>query len=63
MEDGRTVPDYMTQMCTGFCLWGYMVQVRTVIGLWVGVKYFYDPYDPDFAKREAEELLDKLNEK
>lgn len=50
LEDGYTVP-------------GYMVQVRTVIGLWVGVKYFYDPYDPDFAKREAEELLDKLNEK
>lgn len=40
MEDGRTIPDYMALMCTGFCLWGYMVHVRTVIGLWVDVKYF-----------------------
>lgn len=50
LEDGYTVP-------------GYMVQVRTYIGLWVGVKYFYDPHDSEFAKREAVELLDKLNEK
>lgn len=41
---------------------GYIVQVRTWLGLWVTVKPFYEPYDPDFAKREAEELLDKLNE-
>lgn len=41
----------------------YIVQVRTWIGLWIDVKNFYDPYDPDFAKSEAEELLDKLNEK
>ena len=41
----------------------YIVQVRTWIGLWIDVKIFYDPYDPDFANSEAEELLDKLNEK
>lgn len=41
----------------------YIVQVRTWIGLWIEVKNFYDPYDPDFAKSESEELLDKLNEK
>lgn len=40
----------------------YIVQVRRWFG-WVSIKSFYDPYDPDFAKREAEELLDKLNEK
>lgn len=40
----------------------YIVQVRRWFG-WVNIKSFYDPYDPDFAKREAEELLDKLNEK
>lgn len=32
----------------------YIVQVRTWIGLWIDVKIFYDPYDPDFAKSEAE---------
>lgn len=42
---------------------GYIVQVRTWLGLWVTIKTFYEPYDPDFARREAEELLDKLNEK
>lgn len=42
---------------------GYIVQVRAWWGLWVNIKFFYEPYDPDFAKREAEELLDKLNEK
>lgn len=41
---------------------GYIVQVRTWLGLWVTVKRFHEPYDPDFAKHEAEELLDKLNE-
>nr|DAF09555.1 MAG TPA: hypothetical protein [Caudoviricetes sp.] len=41
----------------------YIVQVRTWLGLWVTIKPFYEPYDPDFARREAEELLDKLNEK
>jgi len=41
----------------------YIVQVRAWWGMWVNVKYFDDPEDPDFARREAEELLDKLNEK
>ena len=50
LEDGNAIP-------------GYYVQVRTWLGVWVTVKKFYDPYDPDFARREAEELLDKLNEK
>lgn len=40
----------------------YIVQVRRFV-VWVDVKIFYDPYDPGFARREAEELLDKLNEK
>lgn len=40
----------------------YIVQVRRWVGIWVDVKIFYDPYDPDFARREAEELLNKLNE-
>ncbi len=40
----------------------YIVQVHTWLGLWVTIKPFYEPYDPDFARREAEELLDKLNE-
>ena len=39
----------------------YKVQVLRWFG-WVDVKVFYDPYDRDFARREAEELLDKLNE-
>lgn len=42
---------------------GYTVQVRTWLGLWVTIKHFYEPYDPDFTRREAEELLDQLNEK
>ncbi|QCD39700.1 hypothetical protein [Duncaniella freteri] len=41
----------------------YSVQVRTWPGLWIDVKQFKDEEDPDFARREAEELLDKLNEK
>lgn len=41
---------------------GYIVQYRAWWGMWVNVKYYDDPYDPDFARREAEELLDKLNE-
>lgn len=40
----------------------YLVQVRTWWGTWVNVKKFDDLNDPDFARREAEELLDKLNE-
>lgn len=40
----------------------YIVQVRACWGLWVNVKVFYDPYDADYARREAEELLEKLNE-
>lgn len=41
---------------------GYIVQVRTWLGLWINIKSFYEPYDPDFARRQAEELFDKLNE-
>lgn len=39
----------------------YKIQVLRWFG-WVNVKVFYDSYDPDFARREAEDLLDKLNE-
>jgi hypothetical protein len=35
----------------------------TWLGLWIDVKQFKDEEDPDFVRREAEELLDKLNEK
>lgn len=31
-------------------------------GLWVNVKYYDDFADSEYAKQEAEELLDKLNE-
>ena len=41
----------------------YTIQVHVLFGLWVNVKSFRDEEDPDFARREAEELLDKLNEK
>lgn len=40
---------------------GYWVQVTSCLG-WVTIKEFYDE-DLDFAKREAEELLEKLKEK
>lgn len=41
----------------------HTVQVRAWFGVWINVKSFCDEDDPDFARREAEELLDKLNEK
>lgn len=41
----------------------FTVQVHILFGLWVNVKSFRDEEDPDFARREAEDLLDKLNEK
>lgn len=40
----------------------YIVQVRAWWGAWVNVKVFYDPWDNEFAQREAEDLLDKLTE-
>lgn len=40
----------------------YIVQVRAWWLLWINVKYFDDPFDPDSARREAEEPLDKLNQ-
>lgn len=40
----------------------FLVQVRAWWGVWVTVKRFDDPLDPDYAQREAEELLDKLND-
>lgn len=41
----------------------YIVQVHVLFGIWIRVKSFRDEDEPDFARREAEELLDKLNEK
>lgn len=38
----------------------YIVQVKTWWGAWVNVKVFYDAFDPEFAKSEAEELLERL---
>lgn len=40
----------------------YMVQVRTWWSMWVNVKQFYDPWEPEFALSEANELIEKLNE-
>lgn len=48
-EDGYTIP-------------AFVVQVRAWWCAWVNVKEFYDPWDTAFARREAEELLDELNE-
>lgn len=39
------------------------VQVRAIFGIWITVKSFEDIDDPDFANREAHELLEKLEEK
>lgn len=41
----------------------FAVQMFIIFGLWLTIKSFTDSDDPDFARREAEELLDKLNEK
>lgn len=41
----------------------YIIQIHILFGIWISVKSFTDTDDPDFARREAEELLDKLNEK
>lgn len=46
----------------GYAIPCYDVQVRIWLGVWITIKRFYDPWDPDFARREAEELLDKLRE-
>lgn len=50
-----------TVMGASYAQPGYLVQVRTWMGFWVNVKYFDDPDDPEFAFREAVDLLDKLN--
>lgn len=42
-------------------LTAYLVQVRRWWG-WVTVKEFCDTADPDFARREAEELLEILEQ-
>lgn len=42
--------------------YGYVVQMKLPVMGWVNIKWFEDE-DKDFAKREAEELLEKLNEK
>lgn len=39
----------------------YAVQVKTWLGIWITIKYFYDE-DLFFAHLQAEELLEKLNE-
>lgn len=39
----------------------FLVQVRRWWG-WVTVKEFCDTEDPDFARREAEELLENLEQ-
>lgn len=47
-------PDNETPM---FC-----VQTKLLLGIWVTIKIFYDIDDHIFARLEAEELLEKLNE-
>lgn len=42
----RYMPTYKVQMKIGF--------------LWITIKTFFDMFDPDFARRESEELFDKL---
>lgn len=56
----RTMKWIRCSRCLLYCP-TYTVQVR-LFGLWVNVKSFRDTDDPDFARREAEELLDKLEE-
>lgn len=41
----------------------FAVQIRTVFGIWITIKSFRDAEMPDFANREAHELLEKLEEK
>ena len=41
-----------TVLGAGYTHPGYIVQVRSWWGLWVNVKYFDEPEDPDFARRE-----------
>lgn len=40
----------------------WVVQGRTWFGLWVTIKLFEDPDDPDYARLQAQELIDKLTE-
>lgn len=39
----------------------YKVQIR-ILFVWITIKTFIDIDDPEFAKNEAEEFLDKYNE-
>lgn len=40
----------------------YVAQVKTHFGVWVDIKSFFDPEDPDYARFLAYELLEKLQE-
>ena len=40
----------------------FVVEVKTWLGIWVKIKSFHDQLDPEFARLEAEELLEKLQE-
>lgn len=40
----------------------YVVQVRHWLGIWIDIKIFDEGKDEAFAKQQAEELLDKLEE-
>lgn len=58
--------EYRIKEVHGWAFWfkvpAYVVQMKTKLGFWITIKFFGD-LDYEFAKREAEELLDKLNEK
>lgn len=58
--DGVLDGDYMV-MPSRVTTTVYQVQVRRWWG-WVTVKEFCDTADPDFARREAEELLEILEQ-
>jgi hypothetical protein len=59
----KTSDEYVAGMGGHLTTPVYIVQVRSWWSVWVNIKEFVDVWDPDFARREAEELLDKLNEK
>ena len=40
----------------------YTVQVRNILRIWTDVKSFHDRTDEEFAKREAVELFETLND-
>lgn len=40
----------------------YVVQVKSHFGIWLDIKCFFYPYEPEMAYRWAEELLELLQQ-